>query len=65
MFLLGRNATKGNIQDVGEVHREVLRIIERGDDVKSKIVGSSTAGYIQIDGVGLGKLLPIKRRNGC
>jgi hypothetical protein len=63
VLLLGRKAVKGNIQDVGEVHREVLRVIERGDDVESKIVGSSTGGYIQIDKVGLEMLLPIKRRN--
>lgn len=62
MSLLGRKV-KGNIQDVGEVHREVLGVIERGDDVESKIVGSSTAGYIQIDEVELEMLLPIKRRN--
>lgn len=60
MLLLRRKAIKANIQDVGEVHREVMRIIERRDDVKSKIVGSSTADYIQIDGVGLGNVVAYK-----
>ena len=51
MFLLGRKAIKGTYKISVKSIVKLRGLFVRGDDAKSEIFGSSSAGYIQRDGV--------------